>query len=277
MRELNHPIFEPSISYAAPSDPVWKRAIIRCIEQFTGQPEMERKYKSIRIQDTFAPEFFWRDALHMLNITLDYDACCIKNIPKTGPLVIIANHPFGVLDGLSICHLATLIRPNFQILTNSVLCQDPALAPYLLPVDFDETREAMRTNIETKNRAIKTMEADGAVVIFPGGGISTAEGWRGQITDLEWKRFAAKLIQISKATVVPLFFHGQNSRLFHIVSQFSLTLRLSLLLWEAKRRANTSIKVTIGAPLPYPSIAHLKDRQRMLDFLRAHVYGLAET
>ena len=119
------------------------------------------------------------------------------------------------------------------------------------------------------------MEAGGAVVVFPGGGISTAEGMWGPVTDLEWKRFTARLIQSAKATVVPLFFHGQNSRLFQIVSQFSLTLRLALVLWEVKRRVGSSLKITVGAPLPYHTLAHLKDRQELIDHLRSHVYGLA--
>ena len=119
------------------------------------------------------------------------------------------------------------------------------------------------------------MRAGGAVVIFPGGGISTAQGWRGQVTDLEWKRFAAKLIQISKATVIPLYFHGHNSRLFQIVSQFSPTLRLALLIHEARRLRNSTLKITIGAPLPYAALSQFKDRQALLDHLRQLVYKLA--
>ncbi len=268
--------FEPRISYAAPTDPVWKRAIIKAIEFATGQPRLERMYREIRNAQPFEPEHFWRRSLERLEVTLDYDKNQFAQIPSTGPLVVIANHPYGVLDGLSICHLASLLRPNFQILTNSVLCQDPALDPYLLPVDFDETRDAIRTNIETKNRAIETMKAGGAVVVFPGGGISTAQGAWGPITDLEWKRFTARLIQSAKATVVPLFFHGHNSRLFQIVSQFSLTLRLALVLWELKRRIGTSLKITVGPPLPYHTLEHLKDRQELIDHLRTHVYSLPE-
>ena len=269
--------FEPRISYAAPTDPVWKRAIIKSIEFATGQPEIERMYQEVRNYEHFDPLQFWKNALDKLDVTLNFDQSLFQQIPKQGPLVLISNHPFGVLDGLSICYLASLLRPNFQILTNSVLCQDPALEPYLLPVDFDETRDAMRTNIDSKNRALQTMKADGAVVIFPGGGISTAQGMFGRVTDLEWKRFTAKLIQVSQATVVPLFFHGQNSRLFHVVSQFSLTLRLALLLWEVKRRMHSTIKVTVGTPLPYRTLSHLKDRQALLDHLRAHVYSLPQS
>ena len=267
--------FEASLSYAAPTDPVWKRAVIRLIEWCSGRPALEKKYQHLRSQNPFVPQDFWRNALEQLGITLDFDPTCFEKIPCEGPLVVIANHPFGILDGLGICHLASRMRPNFQILTNSVLCQDPELAPYLLPVNFDDTREAMRENIATKNRALATMQAGGAVVIFPGGGISTAEGWRGTVTDLEWKRFAAKLVQLSKATVIPLYFHGHNSRLFQYASQFSPTLRLALLLHEVRRQIGSTLNITIGAPLPYAALSHIKDRQALLDYLRETVYGLA--
>ncbi len=263
---------EGRISYASPTDPFWKRGIIRLIEIVTGQPEIERLYQALRRLDTFDAATFWGDALQALNVTLRYDPASLETIPKAGPLVIVANHPYGVLDGLSICHLASLMRSNFQILTNSVLCTDPLLDPYLLPVSFDETREASRINIDTKNRAMQTLQAGGAIVIFPGGGISTAKGWWGEVIDLDWKRFAAKLIQQAQATVVPIYFHGQNSRLFQIVSQFSLTLRLALLLHEVRRRMGTTLYINIRNPLPFESIAHLKNRQQLLDHLRQIVY-----
>ncbi|MEM8488201.1 MAG: glycerol acyltransferase, partial [Bacteroidota bacterium] len=112
-------LFEPRISYAAPTDPRWKRAIIRLIERLTGQPRLEKMYRALRLDDSFAPESFWQDSLNVLSVSLDYAPDAFSQIPKEGPLVVIANHPFGVLDGLTICHLASRMRANFQILTNS--------------------------------------------------------------------------------------------------------------------------------------------------------------
>ena len=145
---------------------------------------------------------------------------------------------------------------------------------FMLPVDFAETREAAKTNIETKRRAVETLNQDGAVVIFPGGGVSTSQGWFGPAKDLEWKRFTAKLVQTSRATVLPLFFHGQNSRLFQIVSQFSLTLRLALLLREVKNKMGLTIDVSIGNPIPFEALAHIKNRQELLNTLRDITYDL---
>ena len=104
--------------------------------------------------------------------------------------------------------------------------------------------------------------------------MSTAQRWFGPALDLEWKRFTAKLVQMTRATVVPIFFHGQNSRLFQIVSQFSLTLRLALLLKEVKNKMGLTIDVTIGNPIPFSELEHIKDRQELLNRLRVITYDL---
>lgn len=273
--DASHAPFEVRLSYAEPDDPVWKRLLIRGIEQISGRPHLEKLYREIR-KEPFSAANFWRDSLAGLNVTLAYDHERLESIPKEGPLVFIANHPFGVIDGLSICFLASLVRSNFQILVNSVLCQDPKLEPYMLPVDFDETRDAMRTNIRTKHTALKTLETGGAIVIFPGGGVATANGWFGPVQDLEWKRFTANLVQSAKADVVPLFFHGQNGWLFQMVSQFSLTLRLALLLNEARKKIGSTIQVTVGQTIPFSELQTIRGRQPLIDNLRKRVYALRD-
>ncbi len=266
--------FERLISYVEPGDPFWKRLTIHSLERLTGRRKLEQMYQALKDR-AVAPDTFWEAALAMLDIELDYDPERLHAIPERGPVVIIANHPFGVVDGLSICYLAGKVRPHFKILTNSVLCQDASLNRFMLPVDFGTTKEAIRTNIQTKNLALHTLEDDGAIVLFPGGGVSTAKYGLGPAQDLEWKRFAAKLIQTAEATVVPVYFHGQNSRLFQIVSQFSLTLRLGLLLREVTNKRGLTLQITIGRTISYSALAHLKDRQELLDRLRAITYELA--
>jgi putative hemolysin len=265
--------FEARLSYAEPDDPLLKRSLIRTIEWLTGRPHLIRLYRGVR-NGPIAADTFWKRSLDTLGIQLEYNADRLDAIPRTGPLLLIANHPFGVVDGLSLCHFASRLRDRYQMLTNSILCQDPLLAPHLLPVDFNETREALRTNIATRNEALRTLEAGGALVIFPGGGISTSQGWFGPATDLPWKRFTSRLVQAARTTVVPFFFHGQNSRLFQIVSQFSLNLRLALLLREACSMKGRTVHVSIGDPIPFADVQHIRDRQQLLDALRDRTYAL---
>jgi putative hemolysin len=180
------------------------------------------------------------------------------------------------LDGLIVCHIAAITRQRFKILINNALCKEEQIAPYLLPIDFSETEEAVRVNINTKRQALDILRRRGAIIIFPAGGIATTKGPLGKATDLEWKLFAAKLIQMTRATVVPIYFHGQNSRIFQIVSQFSLTLRLSLIIHEVKNKIGKTIRVTIGDPIPYQEIAAIKGRRNLTRYLREVIYRLPD-
>lgn len=267
----------PDFTYASPNHSLVKRRLIRSIERLAGKKKILRLYASIPEESAGQPYFF-HEAIKVLKVDLDWDQAQLNKIPPNGPVVLIANHPFGVLDGIIMCNLAATNRQKWGILINEALCRVDHLEDNLLPINFDETREAVKMNIETKKKAMAMLKQGGALVIFPAGGISTAtrKGF-GEVTDLEWKLFTAKLIQQTKASVVPVFFHGTNSRIFQIVSQFSLTLRLSMVIRELRRQIGKKQKVTIGDPIPYDEIAGIKGRQALLDYLREETYALERT
>ncbi len=264
----------PRISYTSPEDPLVKTVLIQSIERLSGQRKIEKLYANV-LEEEGGELSFWEAALEQLQLDVIYNEAQLRKIPRQGPVVFIANHPYGVLDGIIICHLAVKTRGHFQILINSALCREERVAHYMLPIDFNETEEALRVNIETKNRALDILRQNGTIVIFPAGGIATSNGPFGRAVDLEWKTFAAKLIQTSRSTVVPLYFHGQNSRIFQIVSQFSLTLRLSLIIREVNKKIGDTIQVSIGDPIPYEDIANIKKRKALTDHLREVTYGLS--
>ncbi|MEW5958075.1 MAG: lysophospholipid acyltransferase family protein [Chloroflexota bacterium] len=263
------------LTYVSPNDPPLKSVMIRSIERLTGQRKLEQLYTKV-VDDRRDKTSFWAAALEQLQLNVEYDEAQLAKVPRCRPVVFIANHPYGVLDGIIICHLAARTRQRFKILINRALCQEEQVAPYFLPIDFSETEEAVRINLDTKRRALEILRRRGAIVIFPAGGISTSKGPLGQAIDLEWKLFAAKLIQMTRATVVPIYFHGQNSRIFQIVSQFSLTLRLSLIIHEVTNKIGKTIRVTIGDPIPYESIANIKGRKELTDYLRQVTYDLSK-
>lgn len=264
----------PHFSYAAPEDAKPKRFLIQTIEKVTGQPRLKKLYLEHR--RTGSPdEVFWHAAVRKLDLRVTFDKSKLDAIPKEGPLVIVANHPYGVLDGIVISYLTSLVRPTFKVLTNSVLYRAPEIRPYLLPIDFAETKEAIRTNLESRKKAIEELSAGGAVVVFPGGTVSTSEKpYRGPAVDPDWKPFTAKLITQSKAAVLPMYFEGQNSRLFQIASHLHYVLRISLLFKEVADRIGTEMPVRIGDIMPYEALAHLKDRQALVDHLRELTYNL---
>ncbi len=173
--------------------------------------------------------------------------------------------------------LVSKARPDFLILTHIVLTRAPEAANFILPVDFSGAEGAEETNLASRAAARAHLAKGGAVVVFPAGAISTAPDKLGlkPAVDGRWQPFASQLIQRSKATVVPIWFGGQNSRLFQIASHVSLTLRLSLIFHEVKTRIGARLPVAVGAPIPFASIAAIRDRQALADELRARVYALS--
>lgn len=267
---------EPTFSYASPDDPRLKRLIIRLIEVLTGQPRLKRMYLDNQ-KNPVAGETFFAAAIRYLRLQLDFDMARLQEIPGQGPLVIVANHPFGVIDGLVISHLASMVRGEFKVLTNAVLTQAPEIEDYLLPVDFDETPEALATNIRTRKIARDLLKVGGTIIVFPGGTVSTSPRPFGKAVDPLWQPFTAQLVQRARATVVPMFFEGQNGRMFQIASHFSRTLRLSLLFREVCERIGTRVGIRIGQPIQYEELAHLKDRAEFASELRRRTYALGSS
>jgi putative hemolysin len=271
--EADRPI---KLTYASLDDPAWKRLSIQALEMATGRRKLERLCTDIQAEDV-PPQSLWGEALARLSVSPRYDSSQLAKVPRSGPVVFISNHPFGVVDGLILGHLVSQVRSNFILLVNEVFCRHQWLDEHLLPIDFRPTPEALRTNIRTRQAVMRRLKAGEALGIFPAGGVATTSGFWGTAQDLEWKRFVAKVIQVSGATVVPLYVHGQNSRLFQVVSQFSMTLRLGLLLHEVCNKMGNCINVTIGDPIRYASLSWIKGRTALLNYLREATFGLAHS
>lgn len=262
-----------TFSYAAPSDPKLRRLAIRTIERLTGQPYLKWLYEDNRAHPK-AGESFWAAAIRRLELKVVYNDDALAKLPATGPLVVVANHPFGVLDGLVISDLIGKVRSDFRVLTNSVLYRAEEIRPFLLPIDFAQTDEALATNLQSRARAKEHLTTGGCLIIFPAGGASTVpRPWQKRAVDAEWKKFAERLILQARAPVVPVFFAGQNSRLFQIASHISLTLRLSLFFQEVHNKIGAEIRVRIGDLVPYSTLATI-DRNQLMQHLRMLTYAL---
>ena len=133
-------------------------------------------------------------------------------------------------------HMLSMARGDFRILANEVFRKAEALNRYILPVSFDESKAAVRANLETRKTALRYLDEGGLVGVFPGGTVSTSRRLMGVPMDPAWRTFTAKLVNKSGATVIPVHFEGTNSRLFQLVSRVHPTLRLALLINEFRRR-----------------------------------------
>ncbi|MEQ8601892.1 MAG: lysophospholipid acyltransferase family protein [Marivibrio sp.] len=262
------------VTYSAPDDPIGKRTLIKGVELLTGQPKLQRLYDEYRRRRP-TDDDFWRSAVEYLRLEVRFDRRALAAVPKTGPLILIANHPFGVLDGIAAGHILSGVRRDFKLIAHAALGRAQVFRPYLIPIAFEGDSAALRSNVHSKRIARAHLRDGGSLVIFPAGRVSTAKKMFGTAVDDPWKLFPATLIQTSGAPVLPVHFEGQNGRLFHFVSKFSGTLREALILREVVRRIGGSIAAQIGAPMPPEDLARFDDRQALLDHVRARVYDLA--
>ena len=261
-------------SYSRPEQPWLNRSIIRLIERISGQPRLERLYRRWSINPPDGENIF-SAGIRLMEIALETDESGWAKVPRQGPVLFIANHPFGVIDGLAIGHLATRVRPDSKIMTHSLLCQPPEARDYLLPVDFGGTPEAQQTSLLTRRRTLDWLSAGHAVVVFPAGSVATAKApFSGPALDLAWHPFVGKLARLPGLTIVPVCFHGQNSRLFQVMSHVHYALRIALLFRETARRTGSTIKVSVGEPIAAKSLEPLGSREALLAELRRRTISL---
>lgn len=263
------------ISYAHSASTRGGRALIRLMENATGRISLIRRAAGYE-QEVAQGRDFWQVMVDRYGLSLDVVAGGLDLIPRTGPLIMIANHPYGILDGLMLGHILARTRPDFRILAHHVFCKAPDLAGTILPVAFDETRAAVQLNLSTRRTALDYLAQGGAIGVFPGGTVSTAATPFAQPMDPGWRSFTARMVAKSGATVVPICFDGHTSRMFQIASHLHYTLRMGLLIKEFAKRVDTPVRVAIGAPIPADQIAaRAGDSKAMMDFLRKATYDLS--
>jgi putative hemolysin len=253
----------------------FRRGLIRSVERLSGRDALQGLYLDWARHGRRQDETVFEAALRLLQVELDLCGANIADLPREGGLLIVANHPFGILDGLAMGQLAMRLRGNAQILTNSLLCQVPEIAPHLLPVDFSGTPEARRLTSVTRRRAVDLLADGKVVVMFPAGGIATANApVTGRACDAEWHPFTGRLATIPGVTTLPVHFHGQNSRLFQIASHLSYPLRVSLIFHETRRRMGRTLPLVLGQAIPAAELESLP-RGDVAGVLRRRTMDLA--
>lgn len=262
-----------TITYATETDGPLRRGFITCVERLTGQRKLDRIYQQYRSEKQ-PEQNIWAEAIKRLGVQVSLLSGQIEAIPKEGPLVIVANHPYGVLDGLSLCYMTSLIRKDFKFMAHATFKNVPEIEPYLLPVHFDGASSALRENIIMRKQALAHVHEGGAIIIFPAGRVATARFVLNRAVDAEWKLFCGSLIQRSQAKVLPVFFEGQNSWKFHLSSLFGEMMREAMLLHEITGRMNTSLTAHIGETLEWSTLSRFGDKIELLNFLRAEVHKL---
>ena len=265
-----------SLSYASTFEDPLKARIISMIELFTGKLAILRMVRRFERRGAPKGQAFWRAALDTMGIDLTTPQEQLERIPAEGPVIVVANHPHGMVDGMIFADMIGRIRSDYRILTRSLLTSiDEVAGSFMIPVPFPHDPDAQRKGVEMRARAMNHLKEGGVVALFPSGQVAASETWFGPAVEAEWNVFTAKMIRRSGATVVPMKFPGQNSRAYQIANKISPMLRQGLLLHEIVHSCNKPQAPIVGHPIPQAKIDEFADDPRgFMAWLRAHTLSL---
>jgi len=218
--------------------------------------------------------FRLQSLLSEMRIDLRVDATDQARIPSTGPVVVVANHPYGVLDGALLTVLLTRVRPDVKILTNLMLSDVPELRHHCIFVDPFQTDRSVHSNRKALRESLAWLQQGGMLAIFPAGEVSQWQMPAGQVADPEWNDTAVRLIRKTGATTLPVYFCGHNGVGFQLLGMIHPKLRTAFLLQEFLNQEGKTVEVRVGSPVPADAIEAVADDREAMEYLRWRTYLL---
>ena len=265
------------LSYAGTFKNPVKAGSIRVLEWLTAKVTLLRLIRSFEKSGAPFGAPFWPKAIRHMGIRIDTPDAEIARIPATGPLVVVANHPSGLVDGMVMAEMVNRVRSDFKILTRSLLTGIPEVEEFMIPVPFPHEDNARELGLQMRDETMKHLKAGGVIILFPAGKVAMSEGWWGPAIEAEWNVFTHKIVRSSGATILPIFFPGQNSRAFLIANKVSDTVRQGLLLHEIKRALFKPQRPFIGEAIPASELSKWEGNPRgFLAWLRQHTLDLGK-
>lgn len=267
-----------SLTYSETFDSNTKRLFIMGLEWLTGKIKVIRRVRKFEKMGTPTGQAFWPATMRAMGIEIQTPQDQLDNIPETGPVMFVANHPHGLVDGMILADLIGRRRNDYRILTRALLTGiDESASSYMIPVPFLHEEDAQRKMIEMRAKAMEHLGNDGLIALFPSGVVAASETAFGPAIEQEWNVFTAKMIKRSGATIVPCYFPGSNSRAYQIAGRISPTLRQGLLIHEVAHAFDRPQKPVIGKPIPAEDVAERsKDPRAFMAWLREQTLALKE-
>lgn len=220
------------------------------------------------------PVSYLNSALETFRVCYHVEPEELVRIPQEGPVVVVANHPFGLLDAVVFMALLTGVRPDAKIMANHLLLEIPQLKPSFIGVDPFGGPAAARRNVQSMQRALSHLQSGGLLGVFPSGTVSHFHWRRMRVEDPVWSNHLFRLVQRSGASVVPFFFPGRNNLLFQIAGAIHPLLRTACIPRAAVRRKGSLVRAKIGRPIPYGRLKRIDEAQRFTNFIRLQTYVL---
>jgi len=207
--------------------------------------------------------------LTAMRVELRLDEADAARIPTSGPAVVVANHPFGMLDGAALTVLLTRVRPDVKVVTNFPLGDVPEFTQHCIMVPH------WSGDVRAMGEAQAWLNEGGMLAIFPAGEVSHLQFPQAQISDPQWNDMAVRLIRETGAAALPVYFCGRNSMSFHLFGMIHPKLRAAFLLQEFLQQEGRTVEVRVGSEIPSDSLASIADDQEATEYLRWRTYLLA--
>ncbi len=199
----------------------------------------------------------------------------LAKIPKTGPFILVSNHPLGAIDGILMCKILSELRPDFKIIGNFLLERIKPMEPFVIPVNpFDGDRKKFKNSATGMRHALEHLQEGGCLGIFPAGKVSNKNNDDGEIRDKEWEKPALKLIKMAKVPVVPMYFHASNSRMFYNIAKIHPDLQTMMLPAEMMRKRDKAIRLRIGKPVSVKTLEEQDSIEELGEHLQNKIYLL---
>jgi putative hemolysin len=241
------------------------------LEKMLCVSAVNHMYKCLQHQQ--AETFFGR-CIDFLNVAVRVNDGDLERIPRSGPLVVVCNHPFGALDGIILGWLLSRVRRDVKIIGNYFLHQIPEIQHSIIPVDPFQGNNAAIRNLAPMKNALSWLRGGGAIGMFPAGEVSHWDSSARRITDPAWSPHAAAFIQHTRAVTLPVYFSGRNSLFYQLMGMVHPMIRTAMLPRELIKKKSSEIPLTIGRPIPYSAIEHMDSRSAVTRYLRLHTYLL---
>lgn len=251
-----------------------RRLAIRLLQKCIGLPKLNQVYER-SLKEKRHGESIFPAMLRVLQLELAVSELDLERIPKSGPVVVVANHPFGMIEGVLVSTLLERVRPDFRIMANSLLSTFPEVAARCILVDPFGGEEAARANQQGLRESVAWLRQGKMLVVFPAGEVSSFDPRQRVVIDPAWSKSVARIIALTKAPVIPLFFAGRNSLLFQIAGMIHPRLRTALLAREFLNKTGKKFPLRVGNLVSCKKLESFAGDQERIDYLRRKTYVLA--
>lgn len=239
--------------------------------RITGVLKLNALYDSLLAHEglDFVEAFFKEMEIEIL---VDHEE--MERIPAKGPFITISNHPFGAVDGLTLLKLCAPDRPDYKIMANFLLQHIEPIHNYFIPVNPFETHQHVSSSLLGMKKAIEHLNSGGSLGLFPAGEVSSFQNQTLTVTDRAWQRSMIKFIKNAGVPIVPIYFQGTNSVIFHLLGLVHPRLRTAILPAELFKKKRKVIRVRVGNPIHPRDLRNFSDLDQFGRFLRAKTYAL---